>query len=187
MCLYIVIDFNLRRNIICVPGSKRDFSLFHPIFVPKWKTCCSPPVLLFQEIFNFWLREFIFTLVLKIGRKSKKHPCKYFCSRKKNPLPQNGPAWLVSIIQVWICVNEVLLFIQYNSNEPKVSNPNKWTCFQNHFECSWSAAWWFFNIKSKILQYCLHEIELLLLIQRWKVKMTLNCKETAEKNIVFKK
>ena len=106
-----MIDFNSRKNVRCVPDSKSDFSLFHPIFLyQNKKTCCSPPVLLFQEIFN--VRQ-------------------VFLLWKKSPLPQNGPASLV-----WICVNEVLLFIQYNSNEPKVSNPNNWTCFQNHFESS---------------------------------------------------
>ena len=41
------------------------------------------------------------------------------------------------------------------------------------------------------VRYCnivyLYEIEVLLLIKRWKVKTTLNSKETAEKDIVFKK
>ena len=50
--------------------------------VPKWKTSCSQPGLLFQEIFNVkklfigWACCFI--LVLKMGRKSKKkHPVFY--------------------------------------------------------------------------------------------------------------
>ena len=158
--------------------------------VPKWKTCCSPPVLLFSGNFQCktapcWLRVYFHFRSENWEAQLKNTLCdlQVFLFWKKIPPPQNGPAWLVSIIQVWICVNEPLLFIQYNSNEPKVSNPNKWTCFQNHFESSWSATWWFF----KILQYCLYEIEVLLLNTRWKVKKTLNSEETAEKNIVFKK